>query len=357
MRAMGLCLLCMAFQLVVHGAENNTQARLPRTNLMVYFNRKGEVTPVKSKADWEKRRTTVLVGQQKIMGPLPGRQKRCPLDVHVEEEVDCGTYVRRSITYASEPNSRAPAYLLIPKTALSRHKRVPGILALHPTEMTLGHRVVIEQLKDYYPPYARELAERGFVVLAPAYPLMANYQPNLASLGYESGTMKAIWDNMRGLDLLESLPFVKRGSFGAIGHSLGGHNSIYTAVFDNRIKVIVSSCGFDSFKDYMKGNIKGWTSDRYMPKLLAYQNCLDEVPFDFHEVIGSLAPPVVFISAPLNDSNFRAGSVDEIVQSASNVYRLYGAQQNLKLEHPACEHQFPTQIRQEAYRILQEALH
>ena len=59
--------------------------------------------------------------------------------------------------------------------------------------------------------------------------------------------MKAIWDNVRGLDFLESLSFVKRGKFGAIGHSLGGHNAIYTAVFDDRITVVVSSCGFDSF--------------------------------------------------------------------------------------------------------------
>jgi hypothetical protein len=323
---------------------------------MVYYNRRGEIASVKSKADWEKRRATVLVGMQKIMGPLPGRQKQCPLDVHVEEEVDCGTYVRRFITYSSEPDSRVPAYLLIPKPAMTRRRKAPGILALHPTEMKLGHRVVVEQLKDYYPPYARELAERGFVVLAPSYPLMADYQPNLAGLGYQSGTMKAIWDNIRGLDLLESLPFVTRGKFGAIGHSLGGHNSLYTAVFDKRIAVVVSSCGFDSFKDYMKGNIKGWTSDRYMPKLLEYENRLDEVPFDFHELLGSLAPRVVFISAPLSDSNFRASSVDEIVRSASNVYQLYGAQQNLKLEHPACEHEFPTEIRQKAYGILEESL-
>src|SRR5205807_193368 len=107
-------------------------------------------------------------------------------------------------------------------------------------------------------------------VLAPAYPLMANYQPDLKALGYQSGTMKAIWDNIRGLDLLESLPFVNKRKLGAIGHSLGGHNAIYTAVFDQRIRVIVSSCGFDSFLDYKGGDIRGWTSERYMPRLLAY---------------------------------------------------------------------------------------
>lgn len=60
---------------------------------------------------------------------------------------------------------------------------------------------------------------------------------------YESGTMKAIWDNIRALDVLESLSFVRQGAFATIGHSLGGHNSVYTAVFDKRLRVVVSSCG------------------------------------------------------------------------------------------------------------------
>ena len=53
----------------------------------------------------------ILRGMQAVMGTLPGGEKRCPLDMKVEEEVDCGTYVRRLITYASEPGARVPAYL------------------------------------------------------------------------------------------------------------------------------------------------------------------------------------------------------------------------------------------------------
>ena len=115
------------------------------------------------------------------------------------------------------------------------------MLALHPTDMQYGHRVVVESLRDNYPAYAHELAGRGFVVLAPAYPLMANYQPDLKALGYQSGTMKAIWDNIRGLDLLQSLPFVKKDRFGAIGHSLGGHNAVFTAVFELTVKTRTST--------------------------------------------------------------------------------------------------------------------
>src|SRR5690606_16804414 len=135
-------------------------------------------------------------------------------------------------------------------------------------------------------------------------------------------------DNMRGLDLLESLPFVKPGGFGAIGHSLGGHNSVYTAVFDDRIRAVVTSCGLDSFLDYYAGNEKmwlpeqGWCQTRYMPKLANYRGRIEEIPFDFHELIGALAPRDVLIVAPLKDSNFQAASVDRIVAAARPVFQL-----------------------------------
>src|SRR6266446_2761358 len=118
--------------------------RLPRTNLLVFQNRRAELIPVKSKADWLKRRAEIVAGMQAIMGPLPGAEKRCPMELKIESEVDCGSYVRRFITYASEPDSRVPAYLLIPKTVLAQRARVPAILALHPTDLEQGHRVVVQ---------------------------------------------------------------------------------------------------------------------------------------------------------------------------------------------------------------------
>jgi hypothetical protein len=338
-----------------------THARLERTNLLVYRNGKGEVVPVSTKGDWQKRRAAVLAGMQEVMGPLPGKEKRCPLDVKIEEEVDCGSYVRRFITYSAEPNSRVPAYLLIPKEALTGRKKFPAILCLHPTH-ALGQKVVVGLGKNPHDEYAVDLVQRGYVCLAPPYPLLANYAPDLKALGYQSGTMKAIWNNIRGLDLLESLPFVKQGKFGTIGHSLGGHNSVFTAVFDQRIKVIVSSCGLDSFLDYYDGDPanwkpeRAWCQTRYMPKLAEYGGRLADIPFDFHEMIGALAPRPCFINAPLGDTNFRWRSVDEIVKAASPVYQLYGVPKNLRIEHPDCGHDFPDAMRQIAYQLFDENL-
>ena len=352
----GCCCLAAAlcFEGLAQSQPSQTHSRLPRTNLLVFHDRKGEVAAVRTRADWQKRRAEVLRGMEEIMGPLPGKEKRCPLDVKIEQEQDGGSFVRQTITYASEPGSRTPAFLLIPKNTGKR--KLPAVLALHPTDMKYGYQVVVEPLRDHYRAYAKDLAENGYVVLAPSYPLLANYQPDLKALGYASGTMKAIWDNKRGLDLLESFSFVDKKRIGAIGHSLGGHNAIFTAVFDERIKVIISSCGFDSFVDYMDGKIKGWTSERYMPGLLPYLDRVDQVPFDFHELIGALAPRAVFVNAPLGDSNFKWRSVDQITASAARIYELYGKPSNLKVEHPDCGHDFPPAIRDQAYEFLKRHL-
>src|SRR5437879_12641445 len=136
---------CMAFFSIaktLYSAEVVVPpSRLSRTNLLVYQNRKADVMPVKSKADWLKRRAEIVAGMQAIMGPLPGAAKRCPLELKIDAEVDCGTYLRRLVTYSSEPGSRVPAYLLIPKTALAQRTRVPAILALHPTDRSEERRV------------------------------------------------------------------------------------------------------------------------------------------------------------------------------------------------------------------------
>jgi hypothetical protein len=344
-------------------AADSSPRRLPRDNLLVYRGPEGKPAPVKTIADWAKRQAEVVRGMESVMGKLPRDAKRCALDVHIEEEVDGGTYVRRLITYASEPGSRVPAYLLIPKDLLGSRKKAAAVLCLHGTNNVIGHGVVVGLGDTANRAYARELAQRGYVTLAPNYPLLAKYQPDLKQLGWESGTLKAVWDNMRGLDLLASLPFVDHSrGFGAIGHSLGGHNAVYTAVFDDRLQVIVSSCGLDSYLDYYNGDPKnwdperGWCQARYMRKLADYKGRLAEIPFDFHEMIGVLAPRHVLLIAPKKDSNFRVDSVDRIAAAAQPIFKLYGHEKRLRVEHPDCGHDFPPEMREEAFRLFDTVL-
>src|SRR5437588_2603538 len=138
------------------GDSVTSTVEFSHTNLLAYHNDRGEVASVASRSDWQKRRAEILRGMQAIMGSLPGKEKRCPLDVRIEEEADCGGYVRRLLTYSSEPGGRVPAYLLIPRTALHSKKKYPAVLALHPTDMEFGYRVVVEELRGNYRAYGRD---------------------------------------------------------------------------------------------------------------------------------------------------------------------------------------------------------
>ncbi len=197
--------------------------------------------------------------------------------------------MRKKITFAAEPGDRVPAWLLCPDDPPAATRR-PAILCLHQT-IAIGKDEPVGLGTNPDLQYAHELADRGYVTLSPDYPNFGEYHLNVYNLGYQSATMKAIWNNLRAVDLLCSLKEVDPERIGAIGHSLGGHNAIFTALFDSRIKAVVSSCGFNAFPCYYNGNIAGWSHQGYMPRLRTVHGLdLKKVPFDFPELIAALAP-------------------------------------------------------------------
>lgn len=324
---------------------------LSRLPLLEEQGRDGGRRAIRRRSGWERRRRSIREAFESVAGRLPGMEKRCPLLPQVVSEEDCGTFVRIDLTYQSEPGGRVPAYLLVPKGAGSG-RRLPGALCLHQTH-SAGRKVVAGLGRSPDDEYGVELAKRGYVCLAPAYPLLADYAPDLKGLGYASGTMKAVWDNIRGLDLLESLPYVRRGRFVAIGHSLGGHNAIYTAFLEPRLTAVATSCAFDAYVHYMRGNLSGWIQDRYLPAFEAYRGRPGALPFDFHELIAGLAPRAFFASAPVGDSNFRWESVRAIETAVRPVYDLWKAGDRLVFRHPDGGHRFPPEVREEAYAFFE----
>jgi dienelactone hydrolase len=169
--------------------------------------------------------------------------------------------------------------------------------------------------------------------------------------------MKGIFNHMRAVDLLVARPEVDATRIGAIGHSLGGHNAIFVGVFDKRVKAVVSSCGWTPFGDYYGGNIKGWTSDRYMPRLRdVYTLDPKQVPFDFQELVAALAPRHFYSVSPLRDHNFDVNGVRKAEAEARQVFTLLGAEGNLRIECPDVAHDFPEASRQAAYDFLDAAL-
>jgi dienelactone hydrolase len=319
-----------------------------KSNVMFYLRPDGTKHPVKTAADWQKRREHILMNMQLVMGPLPDGSKKLPLDVQVVEQVDLPKATRKKIFYSPEKGDRVPAYLFVPKRV---EGRAPAMLCLHQT-IALG-KGEPAGVSDRNNPYALELAERGYVTIAPDYPNFGDYKCDPYAMGYASATMKGVWNHMRAVDYLQTLPEVDPERIGAIGHSLGGHNAIFVAAFDPRIKAVVSSCGFNAFGKYYGGDLAGWSHRGYMPRITElYGKDPKRMPFDFTEVVAALAPRAFFTNSPLRDSNFEKSGVDDCMRAAAPVYELLGARQNLVAVHPDCEHSFPPEIRQAAYKFL-----
>ncbi len=96
-------------------AQDNPSESTRVDQLMWYIGKSGQRQPVNTIEDWLRRRSAIAERTASIMGRLPANDRRCELDMQVIEEVDCGSYLRRLISYASEPGCRVPAYLCIPK--------------------------------------------------------------------------------------------------------------------------------------------------------------------------------------------------------------------------------------------------
>lgn len=312
--------------------------------------------PLTTPLDLGVRRRQIQRQMELVMGSLPSSERRVDLDVQIESIEPVEKYTRIKLTYVPEAGDRVPAYLLVPHNLTAP---AAAMLCLHPTHFELGKAQLLGLGGKVSRFYAHELAERGMVCLVPDYPGFGDYQFDFATQArhYASGTMKAIWNNIRGLDLLESLPCVDRNAIGCIGHSLGGHNSLYTAAFDVRIRAVVTSCGFNAFEDYYGGNLKGWTSDRYMPRIASeYGSDPARMPFDFPEVLAAIAPRPLFVNAPLNDANFAVVGVRKCQQAVEPVYKLLGKSDAVTFVYPDAEHDFPDQVREQAYEWLKKQL-
>lgn len=295
---------------------------------------------------------------------------------------DCGKYLRIKIVYFVEADDRAPAWILVPKIPRGR---LPAVLTMHPSTHGTGkNRVIglegaaIRSAPESNKSYALDLVEAGFVVLAPdvwgdgeripSTGLCRDTRSFYAKHPDWSYMGKIAWDCMRAVDVLKTLPEVDPERIGIAGHSLGALASLFTAAFDDRIKVIVANGSVSAW--YEKHQPQHWALDDsdgrincFIRKLRPY------LTLEKWRTIPVQWPEILALMAPRPFLNIQAGRVPDDVDPAFHwahyagnhggcvaIYKLAGARDKVIFLRTNEGHDFPPPARQKMIQWFKEYL-
>lgn len=264
---------------------------------------------VNSSADWQVRKAelksrflALIRDDQKPVKPDPD------LQVHQVVEVD-GLYLRKLVSYQVEADERAHAYIGIP---LSPKRPLPGVVALHGT-YEKGKNRVAGLVDNPMKAYLDHLCRRGYAVIAPDHfvaghrvPPEGPYDTSRFHRKHPEWTAvgKFTYEHSIAVDILSSLPEVDPARIGALGHSLGGHGTLFLAAYDERIRVSAGNCSGTFFRH--NPAVDQWSRDRWYVYFKPIRERLlqGKLPnIDFHEITSLIAPRGFMDLAGLNDGN------------------------------------------------------
>ncbi|MBR2344641.1 MAG: acetylxylan esterase [Lentisphaeria bacterium] len=178
-----------------------------------------------------------------------------PLDVKYYGEIKYDGFTIRKLTYQSRPDIHVTALLYVP----DGEGPFPGVVHMH------GH-FNVGKLGSRIQETSLTLVKNGYVVLAVdafgVYERACKCHEEEYHGGFLGGSIfnigesligEQVVDNMRGVDLLKSLPFVISNKIGATGASGGGNQTMWLAALDDRIAAAMPVVSVGSFESYVYG--------------------------------------------------------------------------------------------------------
>ena len=311
---------------------------------------------------WEEERVAIRNKITGVLGNFPGYPQST---YQILEEITLFGGKVYEIILPSARDETTKALLFVPECA----ENCPGIVAAHPTSYDFKYCFIKRDCnKNEHYTYAQDLMERGFVVIAPDIFAINNvdetnfsditkyYSTDSFEKNFPDWTPmgRMFFDHSLCISLLSSLPYVDAKRLGAIGHSLGGHNSLVLAALDERVTAAVSSCGYTSFIN--NPQVKNAARDEgfcYFPTLREPFR-KGETPIDWYEIL-SLCAPRAFMTWQTTEDIWMPNHeyVIEANRLVRDVYELYGKPERLELHMAEGEHSFPENARELAYSFLE----
>ncbi len=271
-----------------------------------------------------------------------------PLNMKESGSTRLEGYTVKNIFFQVQPNIYATANLYIP----DGEGPFPGVVVM--SGHSVNGRLGSSQTLGY------GLALNGFVAITIDPWGAGERTTNYGTFEYHGANLGAslmnigeslmglqIVDNMRGVDLLCSLPYVDPEKIGATGASGGGNQTMWLAAMDERVKAAVPVVSVGTFESYVMGN-----------------NCICETLIDgltFTEesgILALIAPRALLISNGLKDSN-TAFYPSEMLRSFNNampVFEFYDADH--KFSHLIFDgpHSYPPETREAMLDLFNQQL-
>ncbi len=272
-----------------------------------------------------------------------------PLAPEIHEEVQCEGYTRRLVSY-DVPSGRASAFVCIPE-----HPAGPAPLVFchhqHAGEFDLGKSEACGLRGDPDQAYAAELAQRGFVTIAPD---SIGFEDRnwadgsnvswfeLSSRLVKGGTLLAdeLQEVSLAIDYASTLAEVDPGRIGFIGHSFGGRMAMWAPAWDERIRASVSNCGCISYRESFSRDA-GFQADFVVPGFAAR--------FDVEDVLALSTNCEVLVIAAQDDVWSRGAS------DIDRRLRERGVD-HVRVQQVPGDHEFRRPERELAYAFLADLL-
>jgi len=218
-------------------------------------------------------------------------------------------YDLQEIEINSTPTRRIKVLVARPEQTGSNR---PAVVCIHGHG---GNRRIVYDPNSLYRGFAAALAERGFVTIAADVGQHTVYEENRTLMG------ERLWDLMRCVDYLESLPEVDKSRIGCGGLSLGGEMAMWLGGMDTRIAATVS-CGFLTKMEQMEQNhCMCWKFDGLRELV------------DFADIYALTAPRALLCQNGLQEpaSQFPVPLAAEALREIGPIYADYGQPQNAAL--------------------------
>lgn len=327
--------------------------------------------------EWQNQREEMMQAWMELLGDFPARKPR--LREQVREESIRDGIIRYHVSFQSERNDRITAYLLAPEGA--NKKLNPAMVCIHGTTRGSGkdRTVGLAGAAPGDPPdtpeatraYGLELARRGYVTLSidllcDGERVPAGYAPYDSQEFYKrhpqwSMVGKNLWDVMRSVDFLLTLHYVDPRRIGCIGHSLGGHTSLFAAAFDRRISAAVCNGGMLSWDkrsdhwarppDFAERDSGHAARYVYLPRFRPYiEDKGKPIPAGFDQLMMLTAPRALLVMG--TEEEFAHHEIVDQVTRASKAYRRLSAGERLMMFSYPGAHNFPPVARRLGYNWL-----